>query len=166
MRVSSLPRGGVAELTEAGFQRLEDALEESLVMRVNQAAECGQRVADVGNVEIAFLIDPGGEEVRVGKEIAEIAFEMVNSFLVILGKAADIVVTEPLALCEAHQFVRKVFVEDESEDVVLVFVCLDLRAHLVGRFPDLGGELLFIHGGQFVFFRSFIAPRLPGWLRI
>ena len=142
-----LPRGVVAEFAQAGFQGLENALEETLVIRVNEAAEGRQGIAHMGDIKIAFLIDPGGEEVRVGKEITEVALEMINGFLVILGKAAEIVVAEALVLREAHQFIRKVFVEDEPENVVLVFVCLDLRAHLVGRFPDFGGELLFIHGG-------------------
>ena len=83
-------------------------------------------------VEIAFVFDPGGKEVRVGKEVAEVALEMVNGFLVILGKAAEIVAAEALTLRKAHQFVRKVFVKDEPEDVVLVFIGLDFRAHLVG----------------------------------
>ena len=39
----------------------------------------------------------------------------------------------------------KELVEDEAEDVILVFVGFDLRAHFVGRLPDLGGELLLIH---------------------
>lgn len=43
---------------------------------------------------------------------------------------------------------KTLFIEDEPEDVVLVFVGLDLRAHLVGGFPDFGGELLFVHGGD------------------
>ncbi|CAE6733290.1 hypothetical protein NTGZN8_60003 [Candidatus Nitrotoga fabula] len=53
-----------------------------------------------------------------------------------------------MAFCEAHQFVGEVFVEDEAEDVVLVFIGLDLGAHLVCGFPDFGGELLFVHSGD------------------
>ena len=49
---------------------------------------------------------------------------------------------------ESHQFIREVFVKDEAKDVVLVFIGLDLRTHLVGRFPDFGSELLFVHSGD------------------
>ncbi len=87
----------------------------------------------------------------VGHEVAEVALEVLNGFRVIFGEGADILVAEVLTFGEANQLIRQVFVENEAEDVVLVFICFDrLGSHLVGGFPDFGGELLFVHGGEFL----------------
>ena len=101
----------------------------------------------MGDIEVALVLDPGGKQVLVGDEVDDIALDVVNGFRVILREGAEFRIAEVLAFRKAHQFIGEVFVEDESEDVVLVFVGLDFGAHLVGRFPDFGGELLFVHSG-------------------
>lgn len=86
----------------------------------------------MGDIEVALGVDPCRKQVLVGDEIAEVALDMLNGFRVRFRKSAEILVAEVLAFCEAHQLIRKVFVEDEAEDVVLVFVGLDFGSHLVG----------------------------------
>jgi hypothetical protein len=78
--------GGVAEFAQAGFKGLENALEETLVVRVNQAAEGGQGIAHMGDVEVALVLDPGGKQMRVGNEVADVALDVVNGFGVALLK--------------------------------------------------------------------------------
>lgn len=99
---------------------------------VNQAAKGREGIAHMGHIKVALLLYPGGKQVLVGDEVANVAFDVVNGFGVVFRQGAKFSVGETLAFGEAHQFVREVFVEDEAKDVVFVFVGLDLGAHLVG----------------------------------
>ena len=120
-----LPGGGIAELAQAGFQCLKNAFEEALMVRVDEATERGQSFAHMGNIKVGLGINPSGEQVLVGDEIANAAFDMVNGFHVPFRKRADIGITEFLTFGKPDQFVREIFVKDEAEDVILVFVRLD-----------------------------------------
>ena len=82
----------------------------------------------------------------VGDEVANVALDELDCLSVVLREGTDILVAEVLALGVLDLVVRNVFVKDKSKDIVLVFVGFDFRPHLVSRFPDLGGELLFVHG--------------------
>ena len=137
--------GGVAELAQASFKGLENALEKALVVRVNQATKGRQGITYMRDIEVAFVLYPSGKQMLIGDEVANVAFDVVNGLSVAFGQGAEFFVAEVLAFCEAHQLVGEVFVKDEAEDVVLVLIGLDFRPHLVGRFPDFGSELLFVH---------------------
>ena len=80
----------------------------------------------------------------VGGEVGDVTLDVVNGFRVFFRERTKVGVAEILAFCEAHQLVGEILVKDEAENVVLLIVGLDFRAHLVGRFPDFGGELLFV----------------------
>lgn len=98
------------------------------------------------DIEITFVLDPSRKKVLVGNEVADVALNVINNLLIIFREGADFLFARAFFLRETHQFVGEIFVEDEAEDVVFVFVGLDLGAHLIGRFPDFGSELLFVHG--------------------
>lgn len=46
-----------------------------------------------------------------------------------------------------HFGVGDKLIEDETEDIVFIFVGGDFAAHAVGRSPDAVGKLLFVHIG-------------------
>jgi hypothetical protein len=134
------------------------------MIRVNQATEGREGVAHMGNIKVAFVIDPGSEQMRVGDEVADAALDVLRRFLVRFRKRANIGIGEIFPFGEGHQFIREVFVKNEPEDVVLVFVGLDFRPHLVGGFPDFGGELLFVHGGNVLnFVEVTVVDERPVW---
>ena len=126
-----------AELGETGLQRVEDAVEDALAGRVDVAAKGREGVANVRNLEVAALGDPGGEEVFVGDEVAALALDELDRLLVVLHEARQILFGEITRLQAGNFGLGKELIEDEAQDVVLVFVRLDFRAHLVGGFPYL-----------------------------
>ncbi len=125
------------ELGETGLQRVEDAIEDALASRVDIAAKGREGVANVRNLEVAALGDPGGEKVLVGDEVAALALDELDCFLVVFHKARQILFGEITRLQAGYFGFGEELVEDEAQDIVLVFVCLDFRTHLVGRFPYL-----------------------------
>ena len=94
-------------------------------------------------------MNPGGEQILIGDKVAEALLRARFAGVLILGllvyiltDAVRVVITlvEPLLL-----FVRQILIKDKAEDIVLIFIRLDLRTHTVCGFPDLGSQLLFIH---------------------
>lgn len=75
---------------------------------------------------------------------------VIDPFRVFLCQRVEVIAGEPFGGCKSLQLVAKVLIEDESKDVILVFVGFDLRAHLVSGFPDLGCELLLVHDSFFL----------------
>lgn len=71
--------------------------------------------------------------------------DALDGFLIVFPKEGEVFVA-PVVFLEVFEFlIRQEFVEDEAENVVLVFVGFDLGAHFVGRLPDFRGELLLVH---------------------
>ena len=126
-----------AELGETGLQRVEDAVENALAGRVDVAAKGREGVANVRNLEVAAFGDPGGEEVVVGDEVAALALDELDRFFVVFHEARQILLGEITCLQAGDFGLGEELVEDEAQDVILVFICLDFRAHLVGGFPYL-----------------------------
>ena len=126
-----------AELGEARLQRVEDAVENALAGRVDVAAKGREGVANVRNLEVAAFGDPGGEEVVVGDEVAALALDELDRFFVVFHEARQILLGEITCLQAGDFGLGEELVEDEAQDVILVFICLDFRAHLVGGFPYL-----------------------------
>lgn len=126
-----------AELGETGPQRVEDAVEDTLAGRVNVAAKGIEGVANVRNLEVAALGDPSGEEVLVGDEVAAFTLDELDRLLIAFHEAWQIFLSEITRLQAGDFGFGEKLVEDEAQDIVLVFVCLDFRAHLVGGFPYL-----------------------------
>ena len=60
---------------------------------------------------------------------------------------SDVAVIHPddIALEVFHFVVGEELIEYQSEDIVLVFISVDLRAHLVGGCPYLVCKLLLVH---------------------
>ncbi|MNE43965.1 hypothetical protein D3C80_1381690 [compost metagenome] len=119
------------------------------MVRVDQAAKGRQGFANISNIEVAGLFEPRRKQVLVGDEVTQVGLEVANGFRVFFSHRTEVFVCEALGGGEGQQLVGEVLVEDEAKDVVLVFVSLDLGSHLVGRFPNLGCELLLIHGEYF-----------------
>lgn len=134
-----------SQLGEARLQRVEDAVEDALACRFDVATEGGKRVAHVRYIEVAALCHPGGEEVVVSDEIAALALDELNRLLVFFDKAGQILLGEVAHLQAGNLGLGQKLVEDKSQNVILVYVSLNLRAHLVGRLPYLGGQLLLVH---------------------
>ena len=126
-----------AELGETGLQRVENAVEDALAGRVDVAAKSRESVANVRNLEVAALGDPGGEEVFVGDKVAALALDELDRFLIVFHEARQILLGEITCLQAGDFGLGEKLVEDEAQDVILVFICLDFRAHLVGGFPYL-----------------------------
>ena len=116
---------------------VEDAIENALAGRVDVAAKGREGVANVRNLEVATFGDPGGEEVLVGDEIAALALDELDRFLIVFHEARQILLGEITCLQAGDFGLGEELVEDEAQDVILVFICLDFRAHLVGGFPYL-----------------------------
>ena len=126
-----------AELGETGLQRVEDAVEDTLAGGVDVAAKGGEGVANVRNLEVAALGDPSGEEILVGDEVAALALDGLDRLLVIFHEARQILLGEITCLQAGDFGLGEELVEDETQDIILVFICLDFRAHLVGGLPYL-----------------------------
>lgn len=126
-----------AELGEAGLQRVEDAVEDTFAGRIDVAAKSIEGIANVRNLEVAALGDPGGEEVLVGDEVTAFALDELDRFLVVFHEARQILFGEITRLQAGDFGFGEELVENEAQDVILVFVCLDFRTHLVGGFPYL-----------------------------
>lgn len=45
---------------------------------VNQTAEGRKGIADMRDIEIALVLNPGRKQVLVGDEVADVAFDMVD----------------------------------------------------------------------------------------
>ena len=125
------------ELGETGLQRVEDAIEDALASRVDIAAKSREGVANVRNLKVASFGDPGGEEVFVGDEVAAFALNELDRFFVVFHEARQIFLSKITRLQAGDFSFGEKLVEDEAQYIVLVFVCLDFRAHLVGGFPYL-----------------------------
>lgn len=126
-----------AEFGETGLQRVEDAVEDTLAGGIDVAAKGREGVANVRNLEVAAFGDPGGEEVLVGDEVATLALDKLDRFFVVFHEARQILLCEITCLQAGNLGLGQELVEDEAQDVILVFICLDFRAHLVGGFPYL-----------------------------
>ena len=124
-----------AELGETGLQRVEDAVEDALASRVDVAAKGREGVANVRNLKVAAFGDPGGEEVLVGDEVAALALDELDRFLIVFHEAWQILLGEITCLQAGDFCLGEELVEDEAQDIILVFICLDFRAHLIGGFP-------------------------------
>ena len=83
-----------AELGETGPQRVEDAVEDALASRVDVAAKGIEGVANVRNLEVAALGDPGGEEVVVGDEVAALALDELDRLLVVFHQVGQVLLGE------------------------------------------------------------------------
>lgn len=99
---------------------------------------------------LIFTFNPRREEVVVGHEVAVALLDVVNGLCVLFRKGADILVAEILTFGKGELFVGDIFAKDEAKDVIFVFVGLNFRPHLVGRFTDFRGKLLFIHSMYFL----------------
>lgn len=126
----------VAQLGQPGFQRGEHLVEHLPVRRVDVPAECGKRLGDIGCREIVALLDPCGEQILTGDEIAQVDAHMVGGLPIILAEAVQVLVLPVVAPQIFLLLVGKEFVEDETQDVVLVLVGLNFGAHPVGGLPD------------------------------
>ena len=94
-------------------------------------------------------MDPGGEQILIGDEVAEalLCARFTGALIIclliyILTDAVRVVITlvEPLLL-----LIGQILIKDKTEDIVLIFIRLDLRTHTVCGFPYFGSQLLFIH---------------------
>ena len=133
------------QLGKARLQRVENAVENAFACRIDVVAKGRKRVAHVRYIEVAALGDPGGKEVLVGDEVAALALNELDRLCVILHEAGQILLGEVARLQAGNLGLGEEFVEDESQNVVLIFVGLDLRAHFVGGLPYLGSQLLLVH---------------------
>ena len=97
------------------------------------------------HLEIVALLDPRGEQVVIGDEITTFALHEFHNVWIILRELRKIVLSEVTGF-QAHQLgFGKELIKDETKNVILVFVRLNLGTHLIGGFPNLRSELLLIH---------------------
>jgi hypothetical protein len=54
------------------------------VLGIDQAAEGRKAITDIGNIEVAPLLDPCGEQVVVGDEVPNVAFDVIDGLSVFL----------------------------------------------------------------------------------
>ena len=117
----------------------------AIITPIDIAGERRKRITHVGNLEIVALLDPRGEQVVIGDEITTFALHEFHNVWIILRELRKIVLSEVTGF-QAHQLgFGKELIKDETKNVILVFVRLNLGTHLIGRFPNLRSELLLIH---------------------
>ena len=115
-----------AKLGETGLQRVEDFVKDTLACRVDIAAKGGKRVAHVRYLEVAALCHPSGEEVVVSDKVAALALDELDRLLVVFHQAGQVLLGEVAYLQAGNLGLGQELVEDESQNVVLVLVSLDL----------------------------------------
>ena len=134
-----------AEFGKSSLQRVENTIEHFPMRRIDIAGERRKRITHIGNLEIVALLDPRGEQVVIGDEITTFALHEFHNVWIILRELRKIVLSEVTGF-QAHQLgFGKELIKDETKNVILVFVRLNLGTHLIGGFPNLRSELLLVH---------------------
>jgi len=67
---------------------------------LNQAAKGREGIAHMGDIEVAFVLDPGGKQVLVADEVTKITFNEGDRLCVVFGERANILYAEVLTFCE------------------------------------------------------------------
>ena len=137
--------GAFTQFGQAGLQRSKDAVKHLFVVRVDQSTECLQCYRHIIGLEVTAFTDPCGKQIFIGDKIADILPNGIQRFDIVFGQIRQIFVC-PVVLFQPFNFlVRQKFIKHEAQNVILVLVGFDFRAHLVGRFPDFRCELLLVH---------------------
>lgn len=148
-----LRSGVVAELAETFTQGFEDAAINGGKVGIQKAVEIAQCRAQRGNIEVGIFPEPGGEEVFIGNEEADFVLAFLDGLfhvfiIVVFHEVHEFFFLPATVLGEVFHFgVGDKLIEDETEDIVFIFVGGDFAAHAVGRSPDAVGKLLFVHIG-------------------
>ena len=112
---------------------------------IDVAFERGERVVHIGDVEVAALGDPRGEQVLVSDEVAAFVLYEIDCLRIVLGESLEVLVCHIGGTQAAHLRLGKELVENETKDVILVLARFDGRAHFIGGLPDLSCKLLLVH---------------------
>ena len=127
----------LTQLAQSGLQRFEDAVINMLITVADEPVESIERRTEVCHIEVAVRLQPCREEVFIFDEIADVLFAIVNRHLrvlivVVLHKELQHLLFLFLGgighIFEdiAHLVVGEKFVEDESKNIVLIFVGVNL----------------------------------------
>ena len=56
------------------------------MVRVNEAAKGRQGIAHMGDIEVAFVLDPRRKQMLVRDEVPDVAFDVVNCLGIVFRK--------------------------------------------------------------------------------
>ena len=133
-----LRAGAVAKLGKPGLQGIKNAVEDFFVRGVNEAAEGRERVAYIGHVKVSAHFKPGGKQVFVGDEVANVLLDGLDDTGVGFRQGLDVFSGALQNIADVLYFsIRKIFVEDKSKNIVFIFIRLNLGTHFVCGFPNL-----------------------------
>jgi hypothetical protein len=74
------------------LQGVEDTVEDFLVCEVDETAERGERIADVGHVKVLALFNPRRKQVFVGDKVTEVLLNAFDSIRIIFRKGFDVLI--------------------------------------------------------------------------
>ena len=118
--------GTIAQLGKPRLQSVEHLVKDFFVRGIDKAAESRKRIANVRHVEVTFQLEPSRKQVLVRDEIADVLLDILDDFFVIFGNGIQVSVGVTKTLKILDLFIRKELVEDETKDVILVFVRFNL----------------------------------------
>ena len=113
--------------------------------RIDVPVKRRQGVMHVFNAEILPHFQPGGKQVFIRNKISDILLNAGYRFLILFGQFREVFIRPIIFLQVFHFLLGKELIENKPQNVILVFIRLNLRTHLIGRFPDFCGQLLLIH---------------------
>ena len=142
-----------AQLLQASLQCVEYSRKHLLVSRRYQSCKSRQGITYIGNLEIKVFACPSGIKVVISNEIAQIVLYPIDCFRIFFFELAQISICEIIVFCKPNFLFGKKLIKNEAKNIVLVFISLNLRAHLVGRCPYFICELLLVHNRIFYPFR-------------
>lgn len=91
----------------------------------------------ISNVKVTTCFTPRGVEVVVRDEVAQTVLHKIDSFGVVLNEnLSKLIGFHVIVVHQLLDLIGEELIEDEAENVVLVFLRLNLGAHGVRRFPD------------------------------
>ena len=122
----------VAKLGEARFQRLENSIENMLVVRVDQTTECRKSVSHIRHIEVGTFRQPSRIKIFVSNEIPDVSLNELDRVSILFADRRHVGIFDALLIQPRFFLFGKKLIEDEAENVILVFACLDLGTHFVG----------------------------------
>ena len=135
----------VAQLGQSGFQRLEDFVKDLFVIGIDEPAESGKRIGDVGDVENLSHGQPRGEQILICDEVAHVVADVLHGVVVLFRERLDILLLKALLFQIAYFLVGEKFVKDKTKNIILVLIRFDFGTHFVCGFPYFICKLLFVH---------------------
>ena len=140
-----LTSGTVSKFGKTGLQCVKNLFKNLFVRWVDQTAESRKSITDIANIEIRTLGKPGGEQILISYEVTDFILYIRNYFCLIFCYCREISIGKAKLFQIFDLFIGKKFIENETENIILIFVCLDFGTHFICGFPYFCRQLLFVH---------------------